>query len=80
MEWRGQKQSRNIEDRRGQRRAGGGPAVGGVGLLAILAIGYFLGIDVTPFLTDPGTNAPAGRAELTEEDRAAGEFVAVSLG
>lgn len=80
MEWRGQKQSRNIEDRRGQRRTGGGPAVGGVGLLAILAIGYFLGIDVTPLLTDPGTNAPAGRAELTEEDRAAGEFVAVSLG
>lgn len=80
MEWRGQKQSRNIEDRRGQRRTGGGPAVGGVGLLAILAIGYFLGIDVTPLLTDPGTNAPTGRAELTEEDRAAGEFVAVSLG
>lgn len=81
MEWRGQKQSRNIEDRRGQRRAGGGTAVGGVGLLAILAIGYFFGIDVTPLLTDPGMGgAPQGRAELTEEDRAAGEFVAVSLG
>ncbi|MEY4304276.1 MAG: hypothetical protein RIT52_451 [Pseudomonadota bacterium] len=80
MEWRGQKQSRNIEDRRGQRRAGGGTAVGGVGLLAILAIGYFFGIDVTPLLTDPGAGAPQGRAELTEEDRAAGEFVAVSLG
>lgn len=80
MEWRGQKQSRNIEDRRGQRRAGGGTAVGGVGLLAILAIGYFLGIDVTPLLTDPGAGAPQGRTELTEEDRAAGEFVAVSLG
>lgn len=80
MEWRGQKQSRNIEDRRGQRRVGGGTAVGGVGLLAILAIGYFLGIDVTPLLTDPGRGAPQGSAELTEEDRAAGEFVAVSLG
>ncbi len=80
MEWRGQKQSRNIEDRRGQRRAGGGTAVGGVGLLAILAIGYFFGIDVTPLLTDPGAGAPQGRAELTEEDRVAGEFVAVSLG
>ena len=81
MEWRGQKQSRNIEDRRGQRRAGGGTAVGGVGLLAILAIGYFLGIDVTPLLTDPSMGgAPQGSVELTEEDRAAGEFVAVSLG
>lgn len=79
MQWRGQKQSQNIEDRRGQRRAGG-PAVGGVGLLAILAIGYFLGIDVTPLLKDPGLSAPQGGGELTEEDRAAGEFVAVSLG
>lgn len=78
MEWRGQRQSRNIEDRRGQRR-GGGTAVGGVGLLAILAIGYFLGIDVTPLLTDPGTGSPQASAELTEADRAAGEFVSVSL-
>ena len=80
MEWRGQKQSRNIEDRRGQRRAGGGTAVGGVGLLAILAIGYFFGIDVTPLLTDPGLGKGQAPAELTEADRAAGEFVAVSLG
>ena len=80
MEWRGQKQSRNIEDRRGQRRAGGGVAVGGVGMLAILAIGYFLGIDVTPLLNDPGAGQTQGSAELTEADRAAGEFVGVSLG
>lgn len=80
MEWRGQKQSRNIEDRRGQRRAGGGVAVGGVGMLAILAIGYFLGIDVTPLLNDPGASAGQGGGEITEADRAAGEFVGVSLG
>ncbi|TXI04791.1 MAG: hypothetical protein E6Q73_02740 [Pseudorhodobacter sp.] len=80
MEWRGGRQSRNIEDRRGQRRAGGGAAIGGVGMLAILAIGYFLGIDVTPLLNDPGAGATQGGGELTEADRAAGEFVGVSLG
>jgi predicted metalloprotease len=78
MEWRGKKQSRNIEDRR-QMGAGRGGAIGGVGLLAVLAIGYFLGIDVTPLLNDPGAG-PSGGGEITEADREAGEFVAVSLG
>lgn len=79
MEWRGRRQSRNIEDR---RAAGGGGAarVGGLGLLAILVVGYFLGIDVTPLLTDPGLGQDETPVELTEADRAAGEFVAVSLG
>ena len=79
MEWRGQKQSRNIEDRR-SIGAGRGGAVGGLGLLAVLAIGYVLGIDVTPLLNDPGANPGQGGGELTKADQAAGEFVAVSLG
>lgn len=79
MQWRGQKQSRNIEDRRSMS-AGRGGAVGGVGLLAVLAIGYFLGIDVSPLLNDPGAGASQGSGEMTEADKAAGEFVAVSLG
>lgn len=83
MEWRGRRQSKNIEDRRlsGGARAGG---IGGVGLLAVLAIGWFLGIDVTPLLNDPaltgGGQIQGEPAELTAEDRAAGEFVAVTLG
>ena len=50
MEWRGRRGSRNIEDRRrmGGGRMGGAAPIGGVGLLAVLAIGWFLGIDVTP--------------------------------
>lgn len=60
--------------------AGRGGAVGGLGLVAVLVIGYFLGIDVTPLLNDPGMAPQAGGAELTEADKAAGEFVAVSLG
>lgn len=77
MEWRGRRGSRNIEDRRGSSgaRVGG---IGGVGAIAVLLIGYFLGVDVTPLLQDPGAQSGAP-AELTEADRAAGEFVSVTL-
>jgi predicted metalloprotease len=77
MEWKGRRGSRNIEDRRGASlgKAGG---VGGVGLLAVLAIGYFLGIDVTPLLNDPSATQGGG-GEMTAADKAAGEFVSVTL-
>lgn len=80
MRFRGQKQSRNIEDRRGR---GGGAAVGGlsgVALLAVLAIGYFTGIDVTPLLEGAGGGEGAQTRPLTEEERAAGVWVAEVLG
>ncbi|MCU0912786.1 MAG: neutral zinc metallopeptidase [Rhodobacteraceae bacterium] len=77
MQWRGRRGSGNIEDRRRQRSAAA--PIGGVGLLAILAIGYFLGVDVTPLLDQ--ASAPQGGAtqELTQADREAGEFVSVTL-
>jgi predicted metalloprotease len=77
MDWKGRRGSRNVEDRRGagMGRAGG---VGGVGVIAVLLIGYFLGIDVTPLLQDQGP-APGAPAELTQADREAGEFVSVTL-
>lgn len=79
MEWRGRRGSGNIEDRRaatGGRRAGG---IGGVGLIAVLVIGYFLGIDVTPLLDGGGIGTREPAAEMTEQDRAAGAFVSVVL-
>jgi predicted metalloprotease len=77
MRWQGRRGSDNIEDRRGTRLGGAAP-IGGLGLLAVLAIGYFLGIDVTPLLEQQA--APSGgTVELTEADRAAGEFVSVTL-
>ena len=86
MQWRGRRGSRNIEDRRGQRsvgRAGRAGGVGGLGLVAVLIIGYFLGIDVTPLLQGGG---PLGgqidsgaQVEITEADREAGQFVSVVL-
>ncbi|RUS59291.1 hypothetical protein EGN72_15225 [Pseudorhodobacter sp. E13] len=80
MKWQGRRESRNIEDRRSQgsrtRRAGG---VGGVGLIAVLAIGYFLGIDVTPLLQDQGGGQVSSPAPMTAADEQAGRFVAVTL-
>lgn len=70
MRLRGVRGSRNIEDRR--RRGGGGRAgIGGVGLLVVLAIGYFAGIDVTPLLQQATQPATAPRALSAEEERAA---------
>ena len=80
MQWKGRRASANIEDR---RRMGGGAkagGIGGVGLIAVVVIGYFLGIDVSPLLNEPGTRSTGGTpTELTAEDRRAGEFVAVTL-
>lgn len=64
--------SRNIEDRR--RTGGGGRAgIGGVGLLLVLAVGYFAGIDVTPLLQQTGQASQAPR-ELSVEEQRAAEF------
>ena len=81
MKWRGRRGSRNIEDRRGQggrRTARGGAQIGVIGVLAILAIGYFTGVDVTPLLQGGGPVSTAP-AEITEADRRAGQFVSVTL-
>ena len=90
MDWKGRRGSSNIEDRRkaGGRsagRTGGGGTVrvggiGGVGLVAVLLIGWFLGIDVSPLLQDQSAPGPASApTELTAEDRAEGQFVSVVL-
>ncbi len=84
MKWQGRRGSRNIEDRRrsgGMRKVGG---IGGIGMIAILLIGYFLGVDVTPLLNGgnqggvaPRTGATTGT--LSAEEKAAGQFVSVTL-
>ena len=52
MEWKGRRGSGNIEDRRGM--SAGRIGIGGVGAVALLLVGWFLGVDVTPLLEDPG--------------------------
>jgi predicted metalloprotease len=78
MEWKGRRQSANIEDRRRGPSRGTVASTGGLGLLAIIAIGWFLGIDVTPLLDETGQTAGAP-AEITAADEERGEFVAVVL-
>jgi len=80
MRFKGQRQSSNIEDRRGS--GGRGAAVKGLSgfaLIAVLAIGYFAGVDVTPLLDGGGSPAPSTR-DLTRKEHEAGVWVSQVLG
>lgn len=58
MLWRGQRESNNVEDRRGI--SGGGLAVGGgVGGLVILLLAMFFGVDPGAILNQTGDEQPA---------------------
>ena len=64
MRWRGGRESENVEDRRGM--PGGPVAIGGIGILVIILLAAFLGIDPRPLLQQqqqggpmPGPQAPA---------------------
>lgn len=74
MRLRGVRGSRNVEDRRrsGAGRAAGG--IGGVGLIALLAIGYFTGIDVSPLLQGDSVAEQSAPADVSQADEAAAQF------
>ena len=79
MRLRGIRSSRNVQVRKGgdgMRRTGG---VGIVGVLAVLAFGYFTGIDVTPLLTGQGAPMQQQSAPVTAEDEKATQFAAKVL-
>lgn len=83
MRWRGRRGSRNIEDRRGRRgRAGKARGIGGFGLVVVLLVGWFFGIDVTPLLQGGGgftaTQSSAPR-EISAEEQQQAQFVSVVL-
>ncbi|PYC46559.1 hypothetical protein DI396_14730 [Litorivita pollutaquae] len=81
MRLKGTRASRNIEDRR--RRGGGAKAggIGGVGLLIVLAVGYFAGIDVTPLLEGAAPMQQQNNSRtLTAQEEQAGAFAARVLG
>jgi predicted metalloprotease len=83
MQWRGRRESSNIEDRR--RMGGGGVArvggIGGAGAIVVFLLAIFLGVDPSQLLGTGGvdTTAPGTPVELTAEDKAEGQFVSVVL-
>lgn len=78
MRWQGRRGSGNIEDRRGMGRAGAG-GIGIVGMLAVLAFGYFFGIDISPVVRELDQGQPQANAPLSERDQQYGQFVSVVL-
>jgi uncharacterized protein len=87
MEWRGRRESSNIEDRRGSGGGRGGMMVrpagfGGIGLLIVVLIGLFFGVDLTSLMNGGGMvtteqQAPAGPNSIDDDSE---RFVAVILG
>lgn len=77
MEWRGRRGSNNIEDRRSV--VGGGMRVGGIGVVLVVIVGALLGIDPSALLGNLEPQQTTGTGEITEADKAAGEFVSVVL-
>ncbi len=60
---------------------GGGRKLSLVGVLLVLGVGYFFGVDVTPLLqgTGVGVQQESASVEITEADERAGGFVSVTL-
>ncbi|UWQ95376.1 neutral zinc metallopeptidase [Rhodobacteraceae bacterium M385] len=88
MRLRNRRTSRNVIDQR-RRRGGGGPRLSGrasggsiVGVLAVVALGYFFGVDLTPLLDQQGApmqqQQPQTR-ELTAAEDEAGRFASQVL-
>lgn len=92
MKWRGRRTSSNIEDRRGAgMRAGrgrmprmvrvGGGRAGGLGAIAVVLLGLYFGVDLTPLLTGGAIVAPqeevAAAPPPSDDPRA--QFVGVVL-
>ncbi|MGH1415270.1 MAG: KPN_02809 family neutral zinc metallopeptidase [Pelagimonas sp.] len=75
MKLRGIRGSRNIEDRRKRSGAGGGGAkIGGVGLLIVLAVGYFAGVDVSGLLQQIEGSQQNTPRQISAEDERAAQF------
>ena len=80
MKWRGRRTSANIDDRRGRGMRIGG--AGGLGILAVVLIGLWFGVDLTPLLTGGGggyVTPPEASRGLSSSDDPAAEFVGVVL-
>jgi uncharacterized protein len=84
MKWRSGRRSSNVEDRRGMRTGGGMAAKGGgLGMVVMVLIALYFGIDPSVVLQSglqqaPSAQVPAGTPAATGEDPLA-DFVSVVL-
>lgn len=79
MEWRGRRGSNNVDDRRGMGASGAG-GIGLVGMLVVLGVGYFFGVDISPIVGAIENNqAPGETRELTPQEKEIGDFAGVVL-
>ena len=82
MRLRNTRRSRNVQDRRGRGGGAAAGGIGGVGLIVVLAIGYFTGVDVTALLEgagglgQTGQQQPGETRELTAAEQQSGDFAA----
>lgn len=81
MDWRGRRESGNVEDRRGGGITGGHVAFGGIGGLIIAAIVYFLGGDPNQLPQSPQNDqsAQSGYTNSTDATDSLSHFVRVVL-
>ena len=83
MKWRQGRRSANVDDRRG-RRVSGPVAIGGggIGLLVLVVIALFLGVDPTPLLqntTSSSVSQSQPSAPPSAEENQLADFVSVVL-
>jgi predicted metalloprotease len=86
MEWRGRRQSENVEDQRGRRISGGGIAgLGGVGIVVVVVVAVLTGQDPLALLQSVGGQSGATSAtsdqpyQETAEEHELSQFVKVVL-
>lgn len=80
MRWRSGRRSSNIEDRRGGRSVGKPAKVGGIGLILMLAVAWFMGADAMQLLGMAGNQLGGGNtqqssAPVSAANQESAEFV-----
>ena len=79
MRLRGVKSSRNVEVRKGRSSVRRGGGIGLLGVLFVLAFGYFTGVDISPLLYNAAPSEVRQGAPVTAEDDDATQFAAKVL-
>lgn len=84
MRWRGERESDNVEDLRGISTGAKVGGIGGLGLVAVVVISMFLGVDPTALLQIVGQNTQSPSVSTRQNARPAAndemrKFVAVVL-